>query len=114
MNARTSGTKVSSMHPTSNDVTSNLSGALAVPAPEKGKTLTASELTKVRGDQPSNAAAPSHRGAMDQWLQQNATTFSPAGYRSKLQPQAKLPYAAPAPNASSKVRLCSCELCQNI
>jgi hypothetical protein len=41
---------------------------------------------------------------MDQWLQQNATTFSPAGYRSQLQPNINLPLLPQAGDGSSMVR----------
>lgn len=67
------------------------------------KTLRSSDLPKHDGDLRGNGASSLNRGAMDSWLQQNATTFSPAGYRSQIQPKVDLPIP-PLSGGSSMVR----------
>lgn len=80
------------------------SGGLSPPASGQIKPLRASDLPKAINDPLENGAASFKHGAMEAWLQQNATTFSPAGYRSQLQPKLKLPITVPSGDSSSQVR----------
>ena len=82
----------------------SLTAAVSSPASSVLNGLKSSDLRKGLGDQVSSGASSLNRGAMDQWLSQNATTFSPAGYRSQIQPKVELPMPVQMDASGSMVR----------
>lgn len=86
---------------------SQLPAPTAISPPESShiKPLRASYLPQSQSDTPGSGTAALNQGAMDQWLQQNATTFPPAGFRSQLQPKVKLPLRSQAGDASSCINV---------
>jgi hypothetical protein len=77
-----------------NSIDNGKSALHTLSSPDSGQirpSLKQSDLLKNNGELLGNGASSLNRGAMDQWLQQNATTFSPAGYRAQLQPKIQLP-----------------------